>query len=76
LSKETPFFIPAKDKATETANRVEQTIRQNSLHAVAVDLRFLFGVFTSVMRMTGGIRSIEPEGVVQVMIRRVDNAPL
>jgi hypothetical protein len=37
----------AKDKATETANRVEQTIRQNSLYAVAVDLRFLFGVFTS-----------------------------
>jgi len=36
----------AKDKATETANRVEQTIRQNSLYAVAADLRFLFGVFT------------------------------
>jgi ElaB/YqjD/DUF883 family membrane-anchored ribosome-binding protein len=38
----------AQDKAIETANQVEQTIRQNPLSAVAiaVGLGFLFGVFS------------------------------
>jgi ElaB/YqjD/DUF883 family membrane-anchored ribosome-binding protein len=38
----------AQDKAMETANQVEEAIRQNPLSAVAiaVGLGFLFGVFT------------------------------
>jgi ElaB/YqjD/DUF883 family membrane-anchored ribosome-binding protein len=38
----------AQEKAIETANQVEQTIRQNPLSAVAiaVGLGFLFGVFS------------------------------
>jgi ElaB/YqjD/DUF883 family membrane-anchored ribosome-binding protein len=38
----------AQDKAIETVNQVEQTIRQNPLSAVAiaVGLGFLFGVFS------------------------------
>ena len=37
-----------QDKAMETANRVEDTIRQNPLSAmlIALGLGFLFGVFT------------------------------
>jgi ElaB/YqjD/DUF883 family membrane-anchored ribosome-binding protein len=38
----------AQDKAMETANQAEETIRQNPLSAVAIALAlgFLFGVFT------------------------------
>ena len=38
----------AQDKVTETANQVEDAIRQNPLSAVliALGLGFLFGVFT------------------------------
>lgn len=38
----------AQDKAMETANQAEETIRQNPLAAVAIalGLGFLFGVFT------------------------------
>ena len=38
----------AQDKAMETANQVEEAIRQNPLSAVAiaVGLGFLFGIFT------------------------------
>ena len=38
----------AKDKAAETANEIEETIRKNPLSAVAIaaGLGFMFGVFT------------------------------